>query len=129
MASIIHGVGRRKTSVARSWLKTGTGKIIINGKDYKKYFNTGITRNMITIPFKVSAKDKIFDTKVNVKGGGSVGQACAVKLSLAKALVSYDETLRPLFRKQGLLTVDSRVKERKKYGQKGARAKFQFVKR
>jgi len=129
MASIIHGVGRRKTSVSRVWLKSGKGDIVVNGRDYKEYFDTNVTRTMVATPLKVVGKDKIFDAKVNVNGGGSVGQAGAVGLSIARALLSYDENLRPLLRKQGLLTVDARVKERKKYGQKSARAKFQFVKR
>ena len=129
MISIIHGVGRRKCSVARAWLKPGKGSILINGKDYTEYFDTDVTKNMILTPFKVVGKDKNFDVNVNVRGGGMVGQAQAIRLSFARALLSIDESLRLVLRKNGLLTVDARIKERKKYGQKGARAKFQFVKR
>ncbi len=129
MISIIHGVGRRKRSVARAWLKPGKGSIVVNGKDYTEYFDTDVTKNMILTPFKVVGKDKNFDVNVNVQGGGMVGQAQAIRLSFARALLSIDENLRSVLRKNGLLTVDARIKERKKYGQKGARAKFQFVKR
>lgn len=129
MASNIHGVGRRKRSVSRAWLKQGKGSIKINDKDYDKYFDTDLTRRMIVSPLKISGKEKSFDIKINVYGGGLVGQAQAVRLSIARALLSFDEKLRPMLRKNGFLTVDARNKERKKYGQKGARAKFQFVKR
>lgn len=129
MTSIIHGVGRRKRSVARAWLKPGKGSILVNGKDYTEYFDTDVTKNMILTPLKVSGNDKKFDLNINVHGGGMVGQAQAIRLSVARALLSIDENLRSVLRKNGLLTVDARIKERKKYGQKGARAKFQFVKR
>lgn len=129
MTSIIHGVGRRKRSVARAWLKPGKGSILVNGKDYTEYFDTDVTKNMILTSLKVSGNDKKFDLNINVQGGGMVGQAQAIRLSIARALLSIDENLRSVLRKNGLLTVDARIKERKKYGQKGARAKFQFVKR
>ena len=129
MTSIIHGVGRRKSSVARAWVKPGKGSVLVNGKDYTEYFDTDVTKNMIITPLKVSGNDKKFDININVQGGGMVGQAQAIRLSVARALLLIDENLKSVFRKNGLLTVDSRIKERKKYGQKGARAKFQFVKR
>ena len=124
-----HGVGRRKSSVARVWVKPGNGEIIVNDRDSNKYFDTDIARSAVKFPFRVAGLEKKYDVLVNVNGGGNNSQAGAVKLGIARALVTIDETLRKLFRQKDLLTVDSRVKERKKYGQKGARRKFQFVKR
>jgi len=125
----IHGVGRRKTAVARVWMKKGSGSIVVNGKDSKNYFNTDITRELISSALKVAQLEKDFDIKVNVGGGGVVGQAEATRLGIARALLTTDESLRPSLKKNGLLRVDDRIKERKKYGQKGARKKFQFTKR
>lgn len=124
-----HGVGRRKSSVARVWLKHGTGKVIVNGKDFKEYFDTGLTKNTVIIPFKLCSAEKMFDAAISVIGGGMVGQADAIKLGVARALLDSNESLRAVLRQHGLLTVDARVKERKKYGQKAARRRFQFVKR
>ncbi|MBD3231099.1 30S ribosomal protein S9 [Candidatus Dependentiae bacterium] len=128
-AKNIHGVGRRKSAVARVWLKKGSGKISINGEEYKKYFPTKLTKDMVALPFKVLGIEKNFDVDVNVYGGGPVGQAGAVRLGVSRALLKTNSKAKEILRKHGLLTVDSRVKERKKYGQKGARRKFQFVKR
>lgn len=126
----IHGVGRRKKSVARVWLKRGgRGDIIVNGKDYTNHFDTEITRSMVATPLNLTQYNRQFDIQVNVEGGGIVGQAGATQLGIARALLSFDESLRALLRQNDLLTVDSRIKERKKYGQKAARRKFQFVKR
>lgn len=125
---LAHAVGRRKKSVARVWLRPGSGSIIVNGQDFKEYFDTSETRRAAQTPFKVCPVVS-FNVDVNVFGGGKVGQADAVKLAIARAFIKQDETLRPVLKKQGLLSVDSRVKERKKYGQRGARRKFQFVKR
>jgi small subunit ribosomal protein S9 len=124
-----HGVGRRKSSVARVWLKPGTGKVVVNGKDYKKYFDTGLTRSAAVLPFKVCGMEKAFDAKIAVVGGGMSGQADAVKLGISRALLAANQALRSVLRQHGLLTVDARIKERKKYGQKAARRRFQFVKR
>ncbi|MCF7799380.1 30S ribosomal protein S9 [Candidatus Babeliales bacterium] len=124
-----HGVGRRKSAVARVWLKRGNGSIIVNGRDYNKYFDTKVTKDTVVSPCKISGLAKDFDIQVNVHGGGLVGQAGAVKLGISRALVNYDETLKSAFKKYDFLTVDSRVKERKKYGRKAARRRFQFVKR
>ena len=124
-----HGVGRRKRAIARVWMKTGKGSITVNGKDYKEYFDTPNSRLQVELPFKATGLGGKFDIKVNMLGGGMSGQADAVKLGIARALLASDEGLRKVLRQHDLLTVDSRVKERKKYGQKGARAKFQFVKR
>jgi len=124
-----HGVGRRKSSVARVWLRKGTGKMLINGRNFSEYFDTDIARSEATAPFKVSQEAMKFDVEVNVGGGGKQSQAGAIKLGFARALVSIYENLRSVLRDENLLTTDSRVKERKKYGQKAARRKFQFVKR
>ncbi|MFH1644315.1 MAG: 30S ribosomal protein S9 [bacterium] len=129
MALNIHEIGRRKKSVSRTWLTQGKGSIKVNDIDYDKYFDTLLTRKTVVAPLKLSGKEKAFDINILVQGGGLVGQAQAIRLSIARALVTFDEKLKPVMRKNGFLTVDSRVKERKKYGQKGARAKFQFVKR
>jgi len=124
-----HGVGRRKSAIARVWMKPGKGIITVNGKDYKNYFDTDDSRLKIELPFKVTKLDGKFDVNVNMTGGGMRGQADALKLGIARALLSSDENLRKPLKQNKLLTRDSRVKERKKYGQRGARAKFQFVKR
>lgn len=128
-AKNIHGVGRRKCSVARVWMKPGKGDILVNGRDYKNYFDTDKSRLNVELPFKVTGLGKKYNVSVNINGGGVIGQSNAVKLGIARALLASDENLRKVLRENKLLTVDSRVKERKKYGQKGARAKFQFVKR
>lgn len=124
-----HGIGRRKAAVARVWLKRGKGLVTVNDKDYTKYFDTDINRLAVAFPFKVYPQATSFDFYANVYGGGLTGQADAIKLGIARALLEINEEIRPLLRDNGLLTVDSRVKERKKYGQKAARKKFQFVKR
>jgi small subunit ribosomal protein S9 len=129
MRNAKHGVGRRKASVARVWLSSGTGKIEVNGKDYKSYFDTDVTRHKVTMPLKVTGLDNTYSVQVNVVGGGLKGQADAVRLGIARALLVVNGSLKSTLRKYGFLTVDSRVKERKKYGQKAARRRFQFVKR
>ena len=126
---LAHGVGRRKKSVARIWLRRGSGKISVNGLPHMEYFDSSITRDAAATPFRVSPIAANYDVTVSVQGGGKNGQADAVKLGIARAMVELDENLRPVMRKHGLLTVDARNKERKKYGQKAARRKFQFVKR
>jgi small subunit ribosomal protein S9 len=124
-----HGVGRRKSAVARVWMKPGTGKIEVNGKNFKEYFDTSVNRTAVVFPLKVCGFEKSFDAKISVTGGGLTGQANAVQLGIARALLKNNESLRTILRQHDLLTVDSRIKERKKYGQKAARRKFQFVKR
>jgi small subunit ribosomal protein S9 len=124
-----HGVGRRKTAVARIWLRRGNGKIRVNGVDYVTYFDTQFSADQAATPFRVCPLGAGFDVEANVFGGGKVAQANAVKLGIARAFVEFDENAKPILKKHGLMTVDARKKERKKYGQKGARAKFQFVKR
>ncbi|MCL5875888.1 MAG: 30S ribosomal protein S9 [Candidatus Dependentiae bacterium] len=126
---IAHGVGRRKAAVARAWLKNGSGNIVVNGKNYRDYFDTEVARTEASSPFTLIPASKDLDVDVNVYGGGLIAQAGAVKLGIARAMVEADETIRPTLRAEKMLTVDARVKERKKYGQKAARRKFQFVKR
>jgi small subunit ribosomal protein S9 len=128
-APVAHGVGRRKTSVARIWLRRGNGQIRVNGQDYLEYFDTQFSADMAATPFRVCPLSKDFNVEINVCGGGKMAQADAVKLGIARALVRFDENAKPILKKHGLMTVDARKKERKKYGQKAARAKFQFVKR
>ncbi|WP_319476208.1 30S ribosomal protein S9 [Marispirochaeta aestuarii] len=123
------GTGRRKTSVARVYLREGSGKITINGKDVETYFSNPSMVYIVKQPLDVTDNLTKFDLLINVKGGGITGQAGACRHGLSRALVAYDETnIRPL-RANGFLTRDSRMVERKKYGQPGARRKFQFSKR
>ncbi len=126
---LAHGVGRRKSSVARVWLKRGKGSIVVNGKDLSIYFDTALTKQDATAAYRLAPNAGHYDMVVNVIGGGLVSQAGAVRLGIARALVANEQELRSVFRQHGLLTVDSRVKERKKYGRKAARRGFQFVKR
>jgi small subunit ribosomal protein S9 len=128
-APLAHGVGRRKKAVARVWLCPGTGAMIVNDRDYAQYFDTDYARFQACEPLGVIKEAEGYDISVNVYGGGIPAQADAVKLGIARALVTLNEQWRPMLRKAGLLTVDDRQKERKKYGQRGARRKFQFVKR
>lgn len=127
-----HGVGRRKKAVARVWLdkqKQTSQSITINGRVLEDYFLVTPNRLESVLPFTLIPSTACYDVRINLHGGGIVSQSEAMKLGIARALLKLDESLRPELRKLGLLTVDARVKERQKYGQKGARAKFQFVKR
>ncbi|KKR96724.1 MAG: 30S ribosomal protein S9 [candidate division TM6 bacterium GW2011_GWE2_41_16] len=130
-APAAHGVGRRKSAVARAWLRHGKGEniIMVNGKESAQYFDTEVARLSARKPFVVYTQAAAYDVDVNVCGGGLEAQADAVGLAIARALCVADEAARTVLKEQGLLTVDSRVKERKKYGQKAARRRFQFVKR
>ena len=128
-AKLAHGVGRRKTSVARVWLVRGSGLLVVNGKKHTEYFDTELNCKEATSPFRVIPMASGYDVEVNVLGGGMHSQAGAIQLGIARALLKLDESARLLLRQHGMLTVDSRRKERKKYGQKAARRKFQFVKR
>lgn len=128
-APVAHGVGRRKSAVARVFLRRGKGNVLVNGRVGNDYFDTDVARRAMKVPF-VAVPDLVnYDIEVNVVGGGINGQADAAKLGIARALVVVDEALRSVLRSHGLLTVDARNKERKKYGQKAARRRFQFVKR
>jgi small subunit ribosomal protein S9 len=123
------GTGRRKTAVARVRLAAGSGKITINGRAFENYFTTEVLRGMVTQPLTVTQMASKFDARVNVTGGGPTGQAGAVRHGIARALLQADPALRPSLKADGLLTRDPRMKERKKYGQPGARKRFQFSKR
>ena len=123
------GTGRRKTAVARVRLAIGSGKIVINNRPFENYFNTEVLRGMVTQPFTATQNATKYDTRVNVVGGGPTGQAGAVRHGIARALLVADAALRPTLKAAGLLTRDPRMKERKKYGQPGARKRYQFSKR
>src|SRR5574337_270889 len=125
----LYGTGRRKSSVARVWLSPGEGKMVVNRRPLQEYFSRPTHQTLAVQPLKTVGVEGKFDLRVNVAGGGLTGQAGAVRLGIARALLVVDASLRSSLRKAGLLTRDPRVKERKKYGQKGARARFQFSKR
>ncbi len=124
-----YGTGRRKTSTARVFLRPGTGTLIINRKTFEQAFPTEAHRNQIKQPLAVTETADKFDVLATIAGGGIAGQAGALRLGIARALVEYNIELRPRLKKEGFLTRDARIKERKKYGQKGARKRFQFSKR
>jgi small subunit ribosomal protein S9 len=124
-----YATGRRKDAVARVWLKPGTGRIIVNGRDQTAYFARPTLRLVINQPFTVADRAEQFDVIATVKGGGLSGQAGAVKHGIAQALTKYEPALRPVVKAAGFLTRDSRTVERKKYGRAKARRSFQFSKR
>jgi small subunit ribosomal protein S9 len=124
-----YGTGRRKESIARVFIKLGAGRFEVNGRPVDSYFKTVAARHAAIEPLKFSETQNQFDVNATVKGGGLSGQAEAVRLGLSRALAQFNAELRPRLRKSGFLTRDSRMKERKKYGQKGARKRFQFSKR
>jgi small subunit ribosomal protein S9 len=126
---VINKSGRRKTSVARAYVTVGSGNIVVNGKDYKEYFKTPTLHYYVTQSLMVSNARNNFDVKVTVNGGGITGQAQAIRLAIAKALVESNADLKKDLRAAGLITRDPRMVERKKFGQKKARARFQFSKR
>ena len=126
---IINTSGRRKTSVARAYVSPGSGNIEVNGRDYKEYFKTPTLHYYVTQSLMVSKLRDNYDVKVNVAGGGVTGQAQAIRLAIAKALVEMNADLKKDLRAAGLITRDPRMVERKKFGQKKARARFQFSKR
>ena len=123
------GTGRRKTSVARVRLTSGSGKITVNGRTFENYFPTDTLRGQVSQPLTLTGNAEKFDVRVNVTGGGPSGQAGAVRHGIARALLTVDAGLRPALKAEGLLTRDPRMKERKKYGQPGARKRFQYSKR
>ena len=123
------GTGRRKTSIARVRLASGTGKITVNGRAFENYFPMELQRGTVKQPLTVTGTAEKYDVRVNVSGGGPIGQAGAVRHGIARALLTVDAALRPALKKEGLLTRDPRMRERKKYGQPGARKRFQFSKR
>ena len=123
------GTGRRKTAVARVRLAAGTGKLTVNGRAFENYFPLESLRMVASQPFTATGTAGKFDAQITVTGGGPNGQAGAVRHGLARALLTVDANLRPILKAEGLLTRDSRMRERKKYGQPGARKRFQYSKR
>jgi small subunit ribosomal protein S9 len=124
-----YATGKRKDAVARVWLKPGSGRIVVNGRDLETYFARPTLRMVLNQPFDVAERKDQFDVVATVSGGGLSGQAGAVRHGISKALVNYEPGLRPVLKKGGFLTRDSRVVERKKYGRAKARRSFQFSKR
>ncbi|MDH4474480.1 MAG: 30S ribosomal protein S9 [Fluviicola sp.] len=126
---VVNTLGRRKTSVARVYLMKGTGKVTVNKRDYKEFFPVAVLQTKIEQPFNLTETTGQYDVKVNVAGGGVNGQAEAIRLGIARALVKVSEDMKPLLKAEGLMTRDPRMVERKKPGQPKARKKFQFSKR
>jgi small subunit ribosomal protein S9 len=126
---VIHKIGRRKTAVARVYVSKGKGNITVNKKDVNTYFPTATLQYKVNQPLVLTNNEKNFDIKVNVFGGGVTGQAEAVRLALSRVMCELDEENRSILKPEGLLTRDPRMVERKKFGQKKARKKFQFSKR
>jgi small subunit ribosomal protein S9 len=124
-----YGTGKRKTSVARVWLKPGEGNAVVNKRPVDDYFGRETAKMVIQQAFELTGTQNQFDLVANVSGGGTSGQADAIKHGIAKALLQYDSNLRDTLKKEGFLTRDSRIKERKKYGKRGARASYQYSKR
>jgi len=128
-ASITVATGKRKTAVARVRMKFGTGQVVVNGKPMAEYFPREVLHMRIMAPFEVAGVEGRFDVTAKIHGGGMSGQADALRHGISRALEKTDESLRSSLKRQGFLTRDARKKERKKYGQKGARARYQFSKR
>ena len=124
-----YATGKRKSSIARIWMKEGSGVFLINKRNFDDYFTRDILKRLILQPLNMTDKKDKFDFYINVNGGGISGQAGAIRHGISKALVGYDEELQSVLKKAGFLTRDARVKERKKYGQPGARKRFQYSKR
>ena len=124
-----YGTGRRKTSTARVYLRPGAGNVQVNRKEFESYFPNETHRMIIRQPLNLTETGNKFDVLVNVAGGGPAGQAGAIRHGITRALLEYNADLRPTLKHAGLITRDPRIKERKKYGQKGARKRFQFSKR
>jgi len=124
-----YGTGRRKTSTARVYLRPGAGNVLVNRKAFESYFPNETLRMIIRQPLNLTETVNKFDVLVNVAGGGPAGQAGAIRHGITRALIEFNADLRPALKHAGLITRDPRIKERKKYGQKGARKRFQFSKR
>ena len=124
-----YATGRRKKSIAKVWLKKGSGKIIVNGKNYEEYFKRVNHKSELTKPFEIINQTTFYDVKCSVKGGGHSGQVGAMIHGISKALLQFDSSLKPTLKKEKLTTRDSRAVERKKYGHRKARRSFQFSKR
>ncbi|RPH93889.1 30S ribosomal protein S9 [candidate division KSB1 bacterium] len=128
-ATRFYATGRRKTAIARVWLSHGSGQVDVNGRDLLGYFRRDVLRMLIEQPLKVTEHLGKLDIRATVVGGGLSGQAGAVRLGISRALVAMDESLRPVLRRNDLMTRDPRERERKKYGRPGARKRFQYSKR
>ncbi|MCW3083440.1 MAG: ribosomal protein [Bacteroidetes bacterium] len=126
---VVNTLGRRKTAVARVYVQKGSGEIVVNNKDYKTYFTTSVLQGKVMQAFAATKTLGEFDVKINVKGGGVTGQAEAVRLAIARALVEMDANHKPLLKAEDLMTRNPKMVERKKPGQKKARKRFQFSKR
>jgi small subunit ribosomal protein S9 len=126
---VVNTLGRRKTAVARAYVQKGSGEIVVNNKDYKAYFTTTVLQGKVMQAFAATKTLGEFDVKINVKGGGVTGQAEAVRLAIARALVEVDPNHKPLLKAEDLMTRNPKMVERKKPGQKKARKRFQFSKR
>ncbi len=124
-----YGTGRRKTSTARVYLRPGAGEVVVNRKPFDQYFPNETLRMIIRQPLQLTETTGKFDLLINVSGGGPSGQAGAIRHGITRALMEFNADLRPVLKHAGLVTRDPRIKERKKYGQKGARKRFQFSKR
>jgi small subunit ribosomal protein S9 len=126
---ILHANGKRKTAVARIWMRPGSGEIVINKRPFEEYLPREADRAAVLQPLKLTGTAEKFDLLVTVRGGGCAGQAGAIRHGISRALLVVDPDLREDLKKEGFLTRDSRMKERKKYGQRGARARYQYSKR
>ena len=127
--NVYYATGKRKTSIARTWLEPGTGKITVNNRPLDDYFKVGTAKIIMLQPLSLTNTQEAYDIKVRMLGGGITGQAGAIRHGITKALIQVEPDLRQVLKKAGFITRDARVKERKKYGQKGARARYQFSKR
>jgi len=127
--NVYYATGKRKTSIARTWLEPGTGKITVNDRPLDDYFKVGTAKIIMLQPLSLTNTQEAYDIKVRVLGGGITGQAGAIRHGITKALIQVEPDLRQVLKKAGFISRDARVKERKKYGQKGARARYQFSKR
>ena len=128
-AAVQYATGKRKYAIARAWLSPGTGAITVNTKTVEQYFPRPTLRSVVQFPFEITGLTGKYDVQATVNGGGTTGQASALRHAISKALVTMNPALREPLKKEGLLNRDPRVKERKKYGQKGARKRFQYSKR
>ncbi len=129
MTNATNATGKRKRAICRAWIMAGSGQFTINDRSLESYFPRATHRAAVVYPIEIANLQGKLDVKATIEGGGNSGQAGALRHALSRALVTMDPALRPVLKKEGLLTRDSRAKERKKYGQKGARKRFQFSKR
>jgi small subunit ribosomal protein S9 len=127
--NVYYATGKRKTAIARTWMKPGSGEVVVNDRPFEDYFRLDAARALILQPFVITNNVGNYDVKVRVLGGGISGQAAAIRHGITKALIDSNPDLRQMLKKAGFVKRDPRKKERKKYGQRGARARFQFSKR